>query len=235
MLAAIIGYSILFRGAYTPALRHEGVLFFVLVSLCWIAATEPGDTSTPAGRKSLALGMLPLLAFQTLTLPVVARRYIVHPLSSSKLFANLINSSPKYREAILMSEPDYNLETMPYYVTNPVYMPRQREFHYRVYWDRGPRRQQDLSLGQLVNIADSVGCANSRPVLLAITYRQVITDTAGSTRLPYRPAIFRWNQTDRALLMSRSRRVMSFLAAADEDYYIFEFPVRKTPACRTTG
>jgi hypothetical protein len=132
-----------------------------------------------------------------------------------------------------MSEPDFMMETMPYYVNNPVYMPRQREFHYRVYWDRGPRRQQDLSLGQLVNIADSITCATGRPGLLAISYPKVITDTAGWTHLAYLPAIFRWNQADRALLMSRTKRVASFWRAVDEDYYIFEVPIRNAPGCRT--
>jgi hypothetical protein len=232
LFVAVVAFSVLFRNVYTPGLRHEGLLAFLLISICWIACNE-GQTGV--ARRRIAYGLIPILVTQALTLVVLIRRPFIHPESSAREYAAFIQSKPEYRNAILMSEPDFMMETMPYYVTNPVYMPRQREFHYRVYWDRGPRRQQDLSLGQLVNIADSVGCANSRPVLLAITYRQVITDTAGSTRLPYRPAIFRWNQTDRALLMSRSRRVMSFLAAADEDYYIFEFPVRKTPACRTTG
>jgi hypothetical protein len=234
MLAAIIGYSILFRGAYTPALRHEGVLFFVLVSLCWIAATEPGDTSTPAGRKSLALGMLPLLAFQTLTLPVVARRYIVHPLSSSKLFANLINSSPKYREAILMSEPDYNLETMPYYVTNPVFMPRQREFHYRVYFDR-TRRQQRFTLGELVGIADSLSCVTGRPALVAISYPKVFTDSSGDAHLAYRGAEFIWNPADKAKLFARGREVASFQNSADENYRIFDIEPRAGAGCKATS
>ena len=79
MLIAILGFSVLFRGAYTGALRHEGVLFFLFVSLCWIACIEPGENSTRRGRRAIAFGMLPLLITQTLTLPVLARRIFVLP------------------------------------------------------------------------------------------------------------------------------------------------------------
>jgi hypothetical protein len=230
MLAAIVGYSVLFRGAYTPALRHEGVLFFVLVSLCWIAATEPGETSTPRGRTVLALGMLPLLVTQTLTLPVLARRFIVHPQSSSKLFADLIHRTPRYRNAILMSEPDYNLESMPYYVTNPVFMPRQREFHYRVYFDR-TRRQQRFTLGELVGIADSLSCKTGRPALVAISYPKVFTDSSGNAHLAYRGAEFLWDPADKAKLFSRGREVASFQNAADENYRIFDIEPRVGEGC----
>lgn len=232
LVVAILAFSVLFRNVYTPGLRHEGLLAFLFISLCWISSND-GESAT--GRRRLAYGLIPLLVTQALTLVVLIRRPFIHPESSARAYAAFIQSKPAYHNAILMGEPDFMMETMPYYVNNPVYMPRQREFHYRVYWDRGPRRQQDMSLGELVNIADSVGCATDRPVLLAIMYRRVVTDTAGSALLAYKPAIFRWDQADRALLMSRAKRVMSFLNAVDENYYIFEFPVPKTPACRTTG
>jgi hypothetical protein len=233
MLAAIIGFSIVFRGVYTGALRHEGVLTFLLISLCWIAANEPGPEDASTRRRRLALGMLPLLATQSLTLIVLVRRPFVHPESSAKAFASFIATDPRYRNAILMGEPDYNLETMPYYVTNPVYMPRQHEFHYRVYFDQGPRRQQSLSLGQLVNIADSLTCQTGRVVLLAIAYEKVMKDTAGVMHIAYRPAEFTWSQEERTRLFTRGKHVASFLDAVEEDYYVFEIDPEKKAACHT--
>lgn len=55
MVIAMLGFSVLFRGAYTGALRHEGVLFFLFVSLCWIACSEPGENSTPNRHRAIAL------------------------------------------------------------------------------------------------------------------------------------------------------------------------------------
>jgi hypothetical protein len=217
MIIGIIGFSVLFRGAYTGALRHEGILFFLFVSLCWIACTE----STPDRCRAIVLGMLPLLVTQTLALPVVARRMIVHPESSSKAFAELIQRTPRFRNAVLMSEPDYNMESMPYYVTNPVYMPRQHEFHYRVYFDR-VKRQQRLTLGNLVHVADSVGCSTGRPVLLAIAYPKVFNDSSGVAHLAYQRAEFIWDPSDKAALFNRGPRVASFQNSADENYEVFE-------------
>lgn len=232
MVIAMLGFSVLFRGAYTGALRHEGVLFFLFVSLCWIACSEPGENSTPNRHRAIALGMLPLLVTQTLTLPVLARRIFVLPESSSKLFAQFIDRTARYHNAILMSEPDYNLETMPYYVANPVYMPRQHEFHYRVYFDR-VKRQQHFTLGDLVHIADSVTCATGRPALVAIAYPKVFKDSAGVAHLAYRGAEFVWNQTDKANLFTRGRRVASFEHAADENYEVFEIAPRSGAGCMT--
>ena len=217
MLIGILGFSVLFRGAYTGALRHEGILFFLFVALCWIACAE----STPERCRTIALGLLPLLITQTLALPVVARRMFVHPESSSKAFAALIHQTPRFHNAILMSEPDFNMESMPYYAANRVYMPRQHEFSSRVYFDR-VKRQQRLTLGNLVHIADSVGCATKRPALLAIAYPKVFKDSAGVAYLAYRGATFIWNQSDKAALFRRGRRVASFRKSADESYDVFE-------------
>ncbi len=232
MLIAILGFSVLFRGAYTGALRHEGVLFFLLVSLCWIACTEPGENSTPDRRRVIVFGMLPLLITQTLALPVLARRMFVHPESSSKSFAELIQRTPRYHGAILMSEPDYNMESMPYYVSNPVYMPRQHEFNYRVYFDR-VKRQQHFTLGDLIHVADSVTCATGRPALVAIGYPKVSKDSSGVAHLAYRGAEFVWNGPDKTNLSTRGRRVASFENAADENYEVFEIAPRSGASCMT--
>lgn len=230
MLLAILGFSVLFRGVYSGALRHEGVLAFLIISLCWIACTEPGKDPPPRRRRAVALGMLPLLATQSLALPVLARRAFVHPESSSRSFAQLIQTTPRYRNAILMSEPDYMMESMPYYVPNPVFMPRQHEFHYRVYFDR-TRRQQRLTLGELVGIVDSLTCSTGRIALLAIAHPKVFADSAGSAQLAYRGAEFNWLPGDRARLFERGRMVASYENAVEENYRVFEIAPRSDSTC----
>ena len=221
MLLAILGFSALFRGLYSGALRHEGILFFLIVSLCWIACIEPGEDPPPRRRRVVALGMLPLLATQSLALPVFAHRAWVYPESSSKSFAQLIQKTPRYHDAILMSEPDYMIESMPYYVPNPVYMPRQHEFHYRVNFDR-IRRQQKLTLGELARTADSLTCTTGRISLIAVAHPNVFTDSVGRAPLAYRDAEFIWGPRDRAALFARGRMVASYENALEENYRVFE-------------
>ncbi len=230
MLLAVLGFSILFRAAYSPSLRHEGMLFFLLVSLCWIACGEPAEEAAPDRRRSIALGMLPLLVSQSLMLPVQVRRVIVWPESSSKLFGQLIQRTPSYRDAIIMSEPDYVAESMPYYVPNRVFMPRQREFHYRVYFDE-VRRQKRLTLGGLVGIVDSVTCATGEMALLAIAHQKVFTDAAGRVTLGYRGAEFIWDPADKAKLFARGKQVAVFEKASEENYRVFEIAPRVGSGC----
>jgi hypothetical protein len=135
LVATIIGFEILFRNAYSGALRHEGVILFLIFSICWMTLVRAKDPSTLAKR--IAFGLLPLFALQTAALPVMAARYIKYPESNSKAFGEWIKANPEYRNAILVSEPDYMMESMPYYVSNPVYMWRLGVFHFRVYFDGG--------------------------------------------------------------------------------------------------
>ena len=236
LVLGIVGFEVLFRLVYAGSLRHEGILAFLMMCLAWIASTEPDTYGSPQRRRSIALGLVPLLVVQTIALPLVARRELLFPSSSSKAFAELIKATPRYRDAILMSEPDYLMETMPYYVANPVFMPRQREFNYRVYFDRGVRRKMDFDLGTLVDIADSVSCATGKPVFLAIGYLSIARAGSGSMPLAYGGAAFRWNADERRRLFARGTLVHSFVkATSDENYHVFEIPRPGLPACVAGG
>lgn len=230
---AIVAFEVIFRVLYSGSLRHEGILAFILISLVWIALRESG--AQPAERRAAALGLLPLLFFQTAALPVVARRTLAHPTSSSRAFGAVINRTPAWRNAILAGEPDYMMEPMPYYVANPVFMPRQRAFDYRVHFDRGARRQLDLRLDGLIDIADSLSCATRRPVLLAIGYPKILSDSSGEAHPAYPGTTFRWNSTERARLFAEGKLVGSFMqATGDENYPVFEFPPRQDATCSSS-
>jgi hypothetical protein len=231
---AVVAFEVIFRVLYSGSLRHEGMLAFILISLVWIGLIE--SRANAADRRAAAFGLLPLLVFQSAALPVVARRALAHPKSSSKAFGAAIERTPAWRNAILAGEPDYIMEPMPYYVANPVFMPRQRGFDYRVYFDRGTRRQLDLRLDGLIDIVDSLSCAKRRPVLLAIGYPKILSDSSGEAHPSYPGTTFRWNATERARLLAEGKLVGSFVQAmGDERYAVFEFQPRQAPTCGSTG
>lgn len=222
LIAAIIGFEILFSVVYTGSLRHQGILTFLIISLCWIAADKATRSAKPDSRRSIALGMLPLLAFQTLALPVIIRRELLHPGSSSKALAQLIKANPRYRSAILIGEPDFVMEPLQYYVRNPIYFPRERTFGSRVYFDSANWRGRHLTLGSLVDVADSLACVSGRIVLVSIRNPQVLTDTSGEASVAY-GGRFKWNAEDRLKLLRRATRVDSlFISTSDENYNVFE-------------
>jgi len=228
---AVAAFEVIFRLMYSGALRHEGVLAFILISLVWIAIEE-SKTRSESERKTMAYGLLPLLLFQAVALPATIRKVLLYPRSSSRAFASLIDRTPSWRDAILAGEPDYVMEPMPYYVANKVFMPRQRAFDYRVYFDRGVRRTQQLHLGELLDVVDSLSCATRRPVLLAIGYPKILSDTAGKQDIAYPGAEFRWNSAERSRLFTEGKLVATFdQAMGDENYSIFELPLPSPVTC----
>lgn len=222
LILTVIGFELLFRNVWSGALRHQGLILFLLFSICWMGVKRNAADAHLNSRR-IAFGLLPLLLFQALALPVMAQRFFRHPESASREFAAFIRSDPRYRDAILASEPDYFMESMPYYVGNRIFMPRQREFNYRVYFDAGRRRKQDLTLGGLIDIADSVACTTRQPVLLAMGHPNVAKQDSGQASLAYKGAVFRWTAVERTRLAERGKPVASFLgAASDELYDVFE-------------
>jgi len=228
MILAIVGFELLFREVYSGALRHEGVIAFLLFSICWLAVEEDPEKVDQANSRRIAFGLLPLFAVQAAALPFVAQRYFLKPASGSKAYGRFLESHPKYRDAILMSEPDYMMEAMPYYAPNRVYMPRQGEFHYRVYFDHGQKRIQELTLTRLLTIADSVACANRSTVLLALGNTDISWRRASKVAVKYRGASFSWTDPERSLLRRRTTLVASFPESIlDEYYHVFEV----SPGC----
>src|SRR4029079_19777605 len=130
-------------------------------------------------------------------------------MSSSKAFGEFIRANSRYHDAILMSEPDYLMESMPYYVKNPVYMPRQDELSDRVYFGTGGRRRADLTLRDLRSTAVKVSCSAGVPVLLAIGYPDFQYKSNGSGHPLYRGLTFRWYGLD-WILIGGPRPVASF-------------------------
>ena len=128
------------------------------------------------------------------------------------------------------------MEPMPYYVGNSVFMPRQRAFDYRAYFDRGARRTQKLSLGGLLDVVDSLSCATRRPVLLAIGYHKLLTDSSGKEGLAYPGAEFTWNSAERSRLLAEGKQVGAFFRAIeDENYSVFELSPAATGTCRANN
>jgi hypothetical protein len=231
VLLAVIGFEILFRNVYSGGLRHEGLILFLIVSICWITVIRLRERDPLASSRGIALGLLPLMALQTIALPSVVWRDFRYRESNSKAYGDFIIAHREYSDAILMSEPDYMMEAMPYYVNNPVYMPRQNELAHRVYFDKGQKRQSSMTLGQLVDRADSVSCVTRRTVLLAIGYRMFPFRRAGIAFPAYRGTVFTWTEAERKRLFDmqpQGKEIATFpYAVSDEIYRVYRVP----PGC----
>lgn len=222
LVLAIPGFEILFRVVYTGALRHEALLAFLIFSLAWIAVDDSPDAARPGSSRRIAFGLLPLFVLQAAALPFTAWRQVTKPESMGHELARVIGRVPAYRDAILMSEPEPLMETMPYYVRNPVFMPRQREYDYRAYFDSGARRQIAMSLTDLVAVADSVACAERNPVLLSIGHRRFLLEEQGEAVGPY-GSLFRWTAEEKSRFIGRVKPLDWFPGStSDENFRTYE-------------
>lgn len=229
-VASILSFEILFHAVYPAAIRHMGVLTFLLVAICWIAIRDRNTDG--AFAKRVAMGLLPMMLIQSIGLPIAARRHLGHPASSSKALGHFIRVTPRLSKAILIGEPDYLMEALPYYVPNNVYMPRQHEYSRTVYFAKGGRHQVDLTLNDVINVADSLGCANQAPVLFAVGYPEFPLQPAGLIRGAYNAAHFTWTAEDKKRLSSRATMLGDFQGATtDENYEVFELPPLDAAGC----
>lgn len=224
LILTLAGFALLLREVYLGGPRHHGLLAFLVFSICWLAAESRnrGDASRSDAmtvKGQIAFGLLPLFAVQAAALPVIAHRSITKPESGSKAYGQFINSHSQYRDAILMSEPDYMMEALPYYVANRIYMARQNEFGHVVYFDKGGKRRQQLTMTELIQTADMVSCTYRSPVLLAIGYTEMAYKKSGVRTLGYRPASFRWTEAEWRSLGGHVRPVASFDQAVSDEYY----------------
>lgn len=231
-VASILSFEILFHGVYPAALRHMGVVTFLIVAICWIAIRERKGTDAGTFTHRVALGLVPVMLIQSIGLPIVVRRHLTHPASSSKALGEFIRATPRLSGAILMGEPDYVVEALPYYVSNRVYMPRQHEYSRVVYFATGVGRQTDLSLDGLLDAADSIGCVTQSPVLLSIGYPEFVRQPSGLIRGAYNAAHFSWTAEGKKRLASRGSMLGDFQGATtDENYEVFELPPLDAAAC----
>ena len=220
---AIVGFAVFFRNIYTAGLRHEGIVLFLILSICWIDAERKGN----AGR--LAIGLLPIFALQSLALPVLVHRSIKYQKSSAKAYGQFIRSHPGYANAVLIGEPDYPMESLPYYVSNRIFMPRQREMTDHVVFDNGVKRKNLMSLGELVAVSDSIACAAKAPVLLAIGYPSFQFGMTGIGHPLYRGLSFTWSRPEWVRLGALSPVAVFSRATTDEVYRVYERDCRRSP------
>jgi hypothetical protein len=231
-ITSILSFEILFSGIYPGALRHMGVVTFLIVAICWIAMRERKDADGLVTRR-IAMGLLPVMLIQSIGLPVAVRRHLIHPASSSKALGGFIRATPRLSNAILIGEPDYLMEALTYYVPNRVYMPRQHEYSKTVYFaNDSAGHQRDLTLGAVIDAADSLGCATRSPVLISIGYPEFPRQPTGLTRGAYNAAHFTWTAEDKKRLSTRASMLGDFEGAtSEENYEVFELAPLDAAAC----
>jgi hypothetical protein len=171
LLLALLGMSVFFIVINPGGYRHSALWLSLAVALYWIAFERGNDPqkSAPSVKYSQRLtvwiarfgqaAFLVLLAFQ-------ARAGIGNivdtvrgkpPLSRSADFAALVRSRPDLGHAIIIADPDYLIEPLPYYLKNLTYLTREERFGNVVAFTKNARLEIGLTdmLSKARNLADT--------------------------------------------------------------------------------
>jgi hypothetical protein len=222
-LCGAAGLSLFLDLVYRGPQRHQGVLVLLIVAVAWLAPAARGVALWPPLAKSVAglrrfalpAALAALLATHAVRALDAIRFDLGHDMTSAKAFGDLLRQ--RYGNAIVMGEPDSPLESLPFYASNPIYIPREHRFGD---WTRFTAdNQRELSLGELMRIGKALREQTRQPVLLALGH-----DLGGDPPIVFAyGSVFTWSRKDRALLRRETEPVASFQSAATERYEVFSF------------
>lgn len=136
--SGVVGISLTFGLAYfTREMRHQGAFYLLFIMVLWLECLVPLNERLALGRletwhdylrthKNTLLSFI-LIIEVCLALPP-ARKEIEMPYSSAESLAHLIKRDSTLKEAIIMAMPESYLETLPYYLDNPLYFYSEERF-----------------------------------------------------------------------------------------------------------
>jgi hypothetical protein len=198
----LIGFGVFFRVAYPGSYRHQGIFLVFVLFLYWLTAESPAETTLPTkirrwldvGFKIGLYGALPALLLGNVYKDKVIIVDIKREMSSSQAFGAFLNQSNAYRNAIIVAEPAFVVESLPFYATNAIYLPREHRFGNWVAFDA--KADPDLSLGQVLSIARDLQTQRSQPVLIVLGKWQTKKHKDGFRMTLYGRWKFSWTTND---------------------------------------
>jgi hypothetical protein len=174
-LAAFLVLDLFFICIYPGQYRHEALLLFFLAAMYWLAAKDRGGRWPESWRFAQRLGALPrageacFILLLALQLPHSAELALTDsigiPQGRARDLARLL-ARDRLDNAIVIAQPDYLLDTLPYYVSNPLFFTRQREFGRIASFSKSARVDQDMD--QLLGQALALQARYRRPVVILI-------------------------------------------------------------------
>jgi hypothetical protein len=222
-LAAMLSLGVFFHVIYGGGLRHHGLFFVFLVFLYWLLLDSADARQfTGLGRALFVAGFCGALVVLLIGQVEVARRLVARDYagqaSSAKAFGEFLAASPGYRDAVIVPEPDYLLESLPYYAGNRIYLAREHRFGTTTSFTT--KSDRILSIGLLIAKARLLKRDTRKPVLVVLGHPEVGGD-ARQKIFSYNK-IFRWSEEEMEAFNSAVWRVASFHDAyGDENYDVY--------------
>ena len=219
-LGAQVGLGLAFILFYSGKFRHQGLYLVFLVFLLWLFTDKIKDNKLAKPFKIFQLAgftALTILILGNLTLiKNTLIRDINTPASASKEFGAFLNTSETYQNAIILPEPDFFMESLPYYADNPIFFIRENRFGLFTQWDEN--MQRNLSLVNLLDTAQELEAEYNQPVLIVIGHWDIDLNASGEVIYSYNK-YFTWEKDEAAAFLQATESVAEFTPAFTGEKY----------------
>jgi hypothetical protein len=179
-LTTLIGLSGFFVLLSPGGYRHEALWLVMLIAMHWVAKDRRAAQPTNANserlltRRLILTGTVLFLLILLIQLPSSIHLMIRTarngpPYSRSRDLGLLVQAHPELQKAIIIADPDYLVEPLPYYISNPTYLIRENRFGNVVHFTRHARLT--LSLGDIVTTARMLHQTTGRPIVILLQHR----------------------------------------------------------------
>jgi hypothetical protein len=180
-LAALISLSIFFTVGSPGAYRHEGIWLVMLICMYWLAISKdlPSATVRASWLRQFIqpislIGEVLFLVILLLQIPANVYHVIrtIHngpPNSRSGDVGALVAKRPDFQRAIILADPDYLVEPLPYFVSNQTYLMREHRYGNVTHFTKGAQLQ--LCLGDILENAHKLHVETGRPILILLETR----------------------------------------------------------------
>ncbi len=225
LLLGAVAVSGASTAVYYAQARQQGMFFVFALAVLWIAAEERGGgggRAVAALRAAAAAGALPLLLLLHLQAGLrAAAADLAGPYSASRALSGLLADRAEYRDAVLLAEPDFVLEALPYYTDHPTFLVREGRFARHVRFERPWRGV--LALSTILDTAARLRAERGAPVLMLLGPPPFPPAAAGLRRDDIGGSTS-WTAEEAARLHRETRLVARFAGSiSGEDYDVLEY------------
>lgn len=219
-IAAMGGLQCLFVFVYPGHYRHVALLIVFFVILHWLTASGFGGRSEgPLSRRVERVGRIAFLALLAAQLPATARAVVQaatsRPQGEAKALAALLAGQGLGR-AVVIADPDFLIESLPYFAPNPTWSVRGERFTPLVPMKRAETAA--MSPGRLLATAQRLAATTDRPVVIllatsldGVNTRQVID------RGTFGPLVL--DPADIAKFRGATRKLAALRTASGDEVY----------------
>jgi hypothetical protein len=226
---SIFLYNLFSSTIMGPTLRHQGVLFILILTFYWIASVRNCKKS----KRSLVFMMavylvfVPLFCHQITFAKKKITEEIDREISSSAALGKFINTNWQLRDAVIIGDPDTILGSLMYYVKNRIYYVRENRYGRYERYVKVPK--ESVTLRDLLARAEMIRNTEQVPVLILLKHFDIPEYFKNSTKtyttiLPYGRR-FDTTLEEVREFSDRTVKIAEFNnALCDENYEVFLLP-----------